>query len=204
MYEKRMIMQHTRTLILTIIFLGIFFHGCKKSGDTIVDSPPIDNNLIKNSSFESNGNPSLEGWITYWPGISLVQSVQDAPPGGGSWSVAIQNGTQMSGNEVRYKVAAPATGKHAYRLSFWGKYTSGSRLNWSSQFGEIWLDRGDVQISDSKWGVKMDTTVWKLYSVIDTLDTRSSDSLIVRLVGCIDGLPSAITYFDLCRLEVAD
>ena len=199
-----MIMRQTRILILTIIYLGIFLHGCKKSGNTIVDPPANDANLIKNSSFEANGNPSLEGWITHWPGNSLVQSAQVAPPSGGSWSVAIQNGSVMSANEIQYKVAAPVTGLHAYRLSFWGKYTSGSRLNLSSQIGDIWLERGNAQFGDSKWSVKMDTTVWKLYSVIDTLDTRTGDSLIVKLIGSIDGSPSTVTYFDLCRLELAD
>ena len=196
-------MQHIRTLIFSIIFFGILFYSCKKSGDTIVD-PPKDNNLIANSSFESNGNPSLEGWRVYWPGTALVQTVQDAPPGGGSWSVAIQNGAIMSNNQVEYHIATPATGRHAYRLSFLGKYTSGNRLLLSCQIGEISLHRGNTMYSDSKWAVKMDTTFWKLYSVIDTLDTRTGDSLVVRLAGCMEGSPSATTYFDLCRLEILD
>ncbi|MBC8479649.1 MAG: hypothetical protein H8D46_04220 [FCB group bacterium] len=44
--------------------------------------------LVTNSDFEQDGQPDLENWDS----TCFVQSVQDAPPGGGMWSLGVEAG----------------------------------------------------------------------------------------------------------------
>ncbi|HUI28855.1 MAG TPA: hypothetical protein VLX91_01470 [Candidatus Acidoferrales bacterium] len=191
-------MRYKLLLIPALIFVGILFNSCKKSGDTVT-GPSDENNLIVNSSFESNGKASLQGWNVGWWETEMVHSAHDAPPGGGSWSVEIDNGTFTSGNQIWFTVH-PHAGHHVYKFSFWGRYDAGNLQLGSCQGGVLlWLHNNTDRYGSY---TKIDTTIWEMYTIFDTLDTYQGDSIPVELDGCVDGPTSAKTYFDLCRLEV--
>ncbi len=178
---------------ICIVCLVIFyFSSCKNPVD---NKTGTEENLIQNSSFELNGNPTREGW-TYYSNFPTDTSdgifSNDVPPGGGNWSLVVGVGDRV----VKYletKVAAP-TGEHYYRLSAWAKTYSSDPGSGSSFIS--------LALNDSirKLFGPQDTT-WRYYESIDTILTRPGDTLDVRLFG---GAPMRfrITYFDLCRLEL--
>jgi hypothetical protein len=178
-------------LLLTIIFVGVLFNSCKKSGDTIADPLP-DPNMITNSSFESNGNPSLQDWDVFR--TQFVESVQDVPPGGGSWSVAIRDVNDWSAVAIHAKAAAPI-GTHIYQFSFWSKCV----VNITGEVAFL-LHREDT-LSYRKYLV-IDKTTWTSYTLLDTLTTTTGDSLEIWLSGGYLGTGSGKTFYDLCRLEI--
>jgi hypothetical protein len=176
------------------------FNSCKKSGETIVDSQ-VYTNLITNSSFESSGNASVQDWKIAWTSSGLLQSAQDAPAGGGSWSVSIHNANfpaYSAAGDMSFTAAALA-GAHIYKFSFWGKYNhaAGPLI---CQRGELWLHHDNI-ISWRK-SIVINNTAWTLYDVLDTLSANEGDSLIVALEGSHYGPSSATTFFDLCKLEI--
>jgi hypothetical protein len=168
------------------------FSSCKNPVD---NKTGTEENLIQNPSFESNGNPTTEGWTYYsnFPAADTSDGTfsNDVPPGGGNWSLVVGVGDRV----VKYletKVAAP-TGEHHYRLSAWAKSYStdtGSPGFISLALNDSVVKRLDVQ----------DTT-WRHYESIDTILTRAGDSLAVLLFSGA-AMRFQVTYFDLCRLEL--
>ena len=156
-------------------------------------SPPLE--LISNSSFESNGTFSLNGWggILRTP----VDSMKEAPPGGGTWSVEIEgeNGTLPLGY-LTFTVPVPV-GVHIYKFSVWTKYddTIGT-----GGYASLVLDGVDTVYGVNNFHIS--DTAWTLQSAIDTLKTISGDSLQVRLGGALEAPFPFRTLFDLVKLEV--
>lgn len=178
-------------LIFTLLAAATTFLGCSKSRDTISGSPS-DENLLTNSSFEILGMPSLHGWLV--SDTSAVHFSQEAPPGGGCWSVAIDPGWVPTMYSISTTVAAPE-GSHRYELSFW-------TMSWHSWgMARVILKRPDT-LMVRKYLSFSDTT-WSTYSLFDTLSTNKGDSVVIELWGGMEEISPAWskTLYDLVRLQ---
>ena len=174
---------------LSVSMLHLF--GCKKN-----DSPvEINNtNLIMNSSFELNGQPSLKYW--YVQDSSKISFSNDVPVGGGKWSIYIH--TEWYGplpKSPSYFVPL-SPGKHIVKFSLYGKSKSVA----GSAF--LILHKGDER-KISAQNLITDSS-WTRYSTIDTLNINEGDSLFVLLYGGGTEVIDGITYFDLVELELID
>ena len=95
------------------MFACCIFYTCKKD-NSIEDSTPSPTptpsaqNLIQNGSFETGGQPTTQGWYHYysWKNPPPLQQIdtntyfkykQDAPGGGGNWSLKIFGGEMFQG-----------------------------------------------------------------------------------------------------------
>jgi len=181
-------------LIFTLIILilsTLFFFQCDEDSIT---SPDIGHNLIINPSFEENGNASLAGWII--AGDTLNQFTNDTPPNGGNWAVTI-NSVWISPlvNGIYTTVKLPP-GTHIYRFTVWAKYqkVTGS-TNLLIVKPDTTIVRRTIQIID---------TLWKQYSLIDTISADGSDSLRVVLSGGGSQLLLGKSFFDLCTFELVE
>ena len=180
-------------LWLTPLVLGSVLCGCTGPDDPdILQSSPLD--LIPNSSFESNGVASLEGWTI--GDSSFVRSVNIAAPSGGQWSLSIQT-APFPGSYAFERV--PATeGTHRYRYSLWAKF---SGQTYGAAGVSLWQYPGSSLVRTVF--LPHDTT-WTLHSVIDTLTASAQDSLVFLLIGGSNDNGVGQTFFDLCRIERLD
>jgi hypothetical protein len=166
--------------------------SCENSVDSLKG---LNGDLIQNSSFEINGNPSINGWtfISNYPTDTLFTDFSnDVPPSGGKWSALLRVGDRI----VKYlqtKIVAPS-GNKRYRLSVWAK------SYWSIPRGTS----GFISLALNKTNIKsiaVTDTTWRYYESIGTVSANKGDTITVTLYsGTASGNQS--TYFDLCRLEL--
>ena len=181
-------MEQRIIVLLAAISVFLVFCGCEQSSETVI-GPPIVSNLLQNLSFESNGNPSLQGW--WFMDSSDVQFMHDTPPGGGSWSIKLE-AVWGPPAFVRSTVASPL-GTHRYKFSTWAKAIGvGGSAFFMVKTPDTLITRRSIMIAD---------TAWTSYSVLDTLTTDVGDSLLVVLSGGFSHLLAGQTFYDLCSLE---
>jgi hypothetical protein len=169
--------------VLLILFASLY--GCKKDSQSPTE-PGEDINLIENSSFEMNGDPSYQGW-QFWSNVQTSPAFSDdVPPAGGNCSIVLSVGDRVIAY-LQKKLAAPV-GCNRYKLSLWAK-SKGDPGYALLIFNKA--IRGTINIQDS---------VWRYYEVTDSLETVQGDSLTIYLHS---GTTSRISqsYFDLCRFE---
>lgn len=178
-----------KELIISLAVLLCILCACKKEA---VTEPTEPQNLIANSSFEINRNPSIDGWI-FWSNISsTVTFSSDVPPSRGDWSVVLSVGDRV-GKTLQTKVAAPV-GQNRFRLSVWAK------AKWTEPRGNPGLIALALN-SKIRKSLAIQDSLWKYYEVQDTLTAVAGDSLTVTLdAGDAYGIQQ--THFDLCRLEL--
>jgi hypothetical protein len=190
----------TYSLILyTLTFALIHSMSCKKS-ENAVAAPPTDANLIVNSSFELNGAPTLQGWNSNSVDTSYVNFSNDAPSGGGSYSVRLRNGWTV--RSTIWYCFMPPIGTHPYRLSVWAKAMRSNALVEAG--GDVILMTRNGGVSNPPKSIHFADTTWATGSLIDTLTTSSTDSVVVTLRGNIDQSSAGYVLFDLCRFEKLD
>ena len=182
-------MRTKTVLILTLFISATISFRCSKSRDRI-SGPAGDENLLINSSFEINGDPSLSGWAV--SDTSRVHFSNDVPPDGGSWSISISPGWAPIFYSVTTTVAPPV-GTHRYKLSFWTK----SPQEWGS--ARLFLKRPDTLMVSCS--LSFSDSSWATHSLLDTLSITSGDSLVVMLTGSWPEIGMGRTHFDLVRLE---
>ncbi len=177
----------------SILFLAsIIFIVCQKSEESI--SGPINNhNLIINSSFETEGNPTLGDWLT--DDINRVEFSNDSPEDGGKWSIALEADWSPSPPSL-FTLKKLVKGNHKYNFSFWAKCEG------IGGYGYLSLKNLDTLII-KKYIQVVDTT-WIIYSIIDTISSNEYDSIELKLSGGFSHLLYGKTYFDLCKLEILD
>ena len=183
-------MKANIVLMLTHLFAVTILSSCSKSSDTI-SGPAGGGNLLTNSSFEILGMPSLHGWLV--SDTSAVHFMEEAPPSGGCWSVAIDPGW-VTIYSISTTIAAPV-GNHRYELSFGAK-------SWNTGgMARVILKRPDTLMVRKYLGFS-DTT-WSTYSLFDTLSTNKGDSLVIELWGGREhiSLAGSKTCYDLVRLQ---
>jgi hypothetical protein len=175
-------------LSFILVLLALLLYRCS---DTII-APKIENNLIRNPSFEKNGDPSLADWFIKMP--LLVNFTHDTPPNGGNWAITIDVLWGI-GNDVISTVKIPE-GTHIYKFSFWSKFSD------NPGFAIIDLVRQDSTSQISR--INIDSESWKNYSILDTITSFSEDSLQIKLSGGFSNISPGKTYFDLCTLELLE
>ena len=72
-------------VFLSLIFISTLVYEPVNCNQSLIEPPVNNNNLLSNGSFEINNVPTLEGWR--FGNQQLAKLVNDAPPGGGSWSL---------------------------------------------------------------------------------------------------------------------
>jgi len=168
--------------------LALLLYRCS---DSIIE-PKIENNLIRNPSFEMNSDPSLADWFVNMP--SLVNFTNDTPLNGGNWALTIDVLWGI-GNDVISTVILPE-GTHIYKFSFWSKFST------KPGFADIDLVTQDSTSQISR--INIDSESWKNYSILDTITSSSEDSLQIKLSGGFSNISPGKTYFDLCTFELLE
>ena len=169
--------------------------GCK--GETTTE-PIQTQNLIQNSSFESNGGPSIAGWIH--ADSSRWTIFPDAPNGGGRYSIVLYPAGRytFSYNSVITKVAI-FSGNHRYNLSCWAKRTS-------QRAGSIHLfvGSGDLDEMTAVQTIAVTESLWTYYSREMMISSSSNDTVSIALFGGYSPIsyPGDSTFFDLCKFEI--
>lgn len=172
--------------------------GCSKSDEVLV-GPPSDHRFITNGSFESNGLPSLEGWIDNTSDTALVNFSTDTPIGGGRFSIRLRNQWSFPGTIVCNII--PPIGTHRYQVSVWGKVLRANALGLAG--GELsTYQKNSAELF--RKGLHFADSTWTSGSLLDTLDARVSDTLMIMLRGNLDQFSSGDVLFDLCEIEWLD
>ena len=177
----------TSKLPLILLLIVIVTQSCKKSNNTdgTITGPTESGNLISNSSFESNGIASFQGW--WVSDTSVVRFSNDVPQNGGNWSILIET---IWGPPARVQTTvALEQGTFAYRLSTWAK-----KVVIGGKVSLIFKDtiRKSLEISN---------TGWTEYNITDTLTAVAGDSIVIELAGGFSQLLTGMTYFDNCQFE---
>jgi hypothetical protein len=152
--------------------------------------PTLFSNLISNSSFESNGSPSLHGWTA--SDTSLVHFSTDVPPGGGSYSVVVQPGADPLEGAV-YTTIGALPGTHIYQLFVWAK-----AVHWA---GDVYVDHLKLNPPATPVlfpGPIIQDTAWVMYAANDTITANAGDSLTIGLEAGSGTAPSSKILFDRC------
>jgi hypothetical protein len=176
--------NNLKKYLILLLFI-IFNYGCSEEENPI--NPP-EGNLIINTSFEKNGQPSSDGWKVT---STLPNNFSnDVPDSGGSFSLVLEAGWVGGFAEIK----VPALVQYSnYKLSFWSKY---SAFKGSATLS---LLRNGTAIKENS--VTVNDIVWGNYSVSDTFSVVQGDSIMVQLSGGYAQLLPGETYFDLCKLE---
>jgi hypothetical protein len=186
--------QMKTKIILKLLVFGIIIliSSCSKTESTDDNNPiippPDTTNLITNSSFEINGEKSLVGWEIFCPIIEFISYV---PPRGGKWALSMSPGWVPSYYYIMTTVPA-SIGTNEYRLSY---YVMAHGMI------ELYLKKQDSLIFCKRIYSESQDTLWRYYSVLDTLTTKLGDSLTVKVVSG-SGEVGPLCYFDLCKLEL--
>ncbi|RMG21153.1 MAG: hypothetical protein D6732_27590 [Methanobacteriota archaeon] len=186
-------------IILSLVSMLVFFMNCKKSTDAVTISP-IDDNLILNSSFETESGPSLKGWI--YSNTAEYGFFPDAPDGGGRYSLILRPVWRgyFSFNAVMTKIALP-TGTHWYRLSCWGR----KQINGAGSI-HLFVGKGNVDTMTATLTIPVVDSLWTFYSTEIEITNNSNDSAVVALHGGYSPIQylADSTFFDLCKFERLD
>ena len=180
-----------KTKLIIISFFLILVSGCTKNIAPV--APDIENkpNRLFTSSFESNGNASMDGWIS--PGPPIVKFSINVPQGGGNFSIFLK--ARILGAYVSKNIQA-LTDLHNYRLTFWSKSTE---------------DPGSLAIyklnGNSKTLIKIqfiEENNWTKYTIDFELNASSGENIQILLGGSDFASPQGYTYFDLIDLQNID
>ena len=170
-------MSYTMRHVILGVVLPFASLGCVSrntnsdcDGGTITDPT----NLITNSSFESAGNPSMDGWVVI-QGPLAPFLLADAPDGGGCYSLAFAPGQPPSGGVVWTSIPGIQSGD-VLRLSAsvrvrkygWASIGLTTELPPNQKHG-AWVASGD--------------TAWATVVVVDTVSLEVGDTVYVVLAG---------------------
>ncbi len=181
--------QLARLLVLS--FGWMFSTGCSNSS---TDTTGGQTELILNGGFESGGVASLTGWtIPIGQLIDTALFSRDVPIGGGSYSVQLYPGWFPMENRVEYDVVGRPSG--VYKLTAWSKVGWGSSIG----IGSISLARRSGGLMDRK-KLLLNDTVWKKYTLLDTVSLGATDTLAVILSAGMTEVVSFQQRFDLVSL----
>ncbi len=179
-----------KLLLISLYLFVCFFLSCENSVDTQNGS---NEDLIQNSSFEIDGNPSINGWTFFHPIQKEFKCFSnEVPPYGGKWSVYLPLVGDRIVSHLQTKIAAPA-GTNRYRLSVWAKA-------WSVPGGSSGFVSLGLNTTNIKSIICTDTT-WQYYESIDTITANKGDTITV-MINSGTQYRSRSSYFDLCRLEL--
>ena len=184
MFEKRFLMISI-LLCFFIFFLAILNCGTKAVAP-VSDEDSV--NLVKNSSFEKNGEPTAVGW----EGASSSNVYRDAPPvaGAGEWCLGLSAGCVWQ--SAIYLLDSLEAGG-IYELSCWARkeqYGVGGATVGFFKKGKEDLIKSMPVLSKN----------WNRISLTDTLITAFGDSIYVMLRAEGGFAGSCTGFFDLVQV----
>ncbi len=181
--------------LFLILFLSLAAVQCSSP-----TGPSPNTNLLKDPSFENNGNASLTGWNAY---TSFINFSNDVPPEGGKWSIFMYGYNPLSAqpillDPINQKITT-LKGSYVYSFSFWSKADSTT-----DAYGKVFAFRNDSLISIKS--VAVTDSNWAQYFIIDSLSSTDADSLKIIFFGgaSYPFKPAGKTYFDLCSLTAKE
>lgn len=189
-------MRYSTAAILIATALMIL--GCRTV--TGPGGQPIDQNLIANSSFEQNGSPSIAGWQQSFPDTGVIHYSTDVPPGGGSYSLALNNQWGPLPQLQTFVAASP--GIHRYQATLWSKVLPSVPYSVASGGLRIIHKRADTLVYRKT--MFFGDSTWTEHSLLDTITTQPGDSLAISLAGGQTQWSFGLTLFDLVRFLKLD
>ena len=173
---------------LIVVLSAQFFLTCESDDIERPSDSEEPTNLILNPSFESNGKPSLDGWVTVFDDSFR----QDTPSEGGSWSILLQPGwIPAEGSATAYFQGA--AGENVYELSVWLKSLNG----WSGSLSFGLKSSGDRYPNKL---VTLNPSEWTKLVMRDTLILQQPESLFVKLSAGMAEFAIGIVLFDLVHV----
>lgn len=164
-------------------------------GGAVPASAMVGSNLVVNGSFETAGNPSLDGWQP--DNSSLISTVSPGSPGGGDWALQVEADQAPTSGFVTQKVEGLADGDVV-------KLQADVRAVGASGGGRILLVVGESpQAMPSKWA-ETTSESWATLSVVDTLELAETDSVWVKLSSLNTEVVPRVGLFDSVTLTVLD
>jgi len=170
-----------------LLFLILGTASCgKKSVAPTSDTDGL--NLLKNSSFEQDGEPSVEGW----EGISSCNVYRDAPTavGGGLWCLLLSGGCVWE--TALYPLNSAEDGG-IYELNCWAR---------KEQYGVGGAGISFFNKTKGEFGRSAPaiSKKWHKIVLIDTLDFAPGDSIYVLLEAGGGFAGSCTGFFDLVKV----
>ena len=160
--------------------------SCKNQSPTTINTVST---ILLNSSFESGGSPSSDGWTISSSPMGGYST--DVPPNGGTYSIFLE--ASNPGGSASIKIALPQ-GAHIFRFSVWAKVT---RLTGRAEIDFVHAIDQTIYFKQ----IDIPDTTWREYSIYDTLSVSSGDSLKVFLSPGFSELIASRTNFDICKVE---
>ena len=178
-----------KTLFTTIGLLTIFAATSCRKDNAIVPSG-ANENLITDSSFESNGQPSFQGWT----GQSKTYSfVNDVPTGGGQWSLQLE------------PCWFPCEGyAETFVTGFNGNYTfklicDTKAINWTGQIILRKQNQSGTTIDLTK--ISFNNPAWTTVSLTTNVSLQTTDKLVVHLSAGGTEVANGQVLFDKINLQ---
>jgi hypothetical protein len=170
--------------ILIPVLILFIFSSCE---DEVTAPVETNGNLIKNSSFEENGTPTLK----YWTSSGTINFYEDTPPEGGKYSAGIVENWGPHGT-LSITFPMPA-GKRIIDFRCWSKTGNLPAEISLSVFQDTVHYLRSITVTD---------TLWQQYTILDTLNTSEGDSIMVELKGSISQLLPSLALYDNCYLRI--
>jgi hypothetical protein len=165
-------------------------------------------NLITNSSFESNGQLNCDSWYDACGRELAYQCdtipdtncmgwfVQDAPPGGGNWSIELEPGWIPAEGFAETYVTG-ISGTSIIQLKVWMKAVGGFN---GGGYMCLYLKGQPFWFATS---CKADTaSTWKQFTVTDTFTLLTTDTVVVHLSAGATEVAAWKIRFDLAELTI--
>ena len=184
MFVKRFLM--ISILVCFLIFFLVMLNCGKKAVAPVSDGNSV--NLVKNSSFEENGEPTAVGW----EGASSSNLYRDAPPvaGAGEWCLMLSAGCVWQ--SALYLLDSIEDGG-IYELSCWARKeqygVGGATVGFSRKWEGDFIKSSPVLSKN-----------WNMISLIDTLSIAPGDSIYVMLRAEGGFAGSCTGFFDLVQV----
>jgi hypothetical protein len=160
--------------------------SCKNQSPTTINT---ESTILLNSSFESGGTPSSDGWTISSPPMGGYSTV--VPPNGDTYSIFLE--ASNPGGSDFINIALPQ-GVHIFRFSVWAKVT---KLTGRAEIDFVHAIDQAIYFKQ----IDIPDTTWREYSIYDTLSVSSGDSLKVFLSPGFSELIASRTNFDICKVE---
>ncbi len=181
-----------KVFLCFFLILGVYFFfstSCKKS----VVEPPGNTNLLPNGSFEIDHTPTLKGW--YFGNPQLAELVNEAPPGGGNWSLKLTSDWAPTTGYVYTPVKNVSSGD-VVKLSAFIKATG--PVGGGGMIGLMVAPEFNT-VKGKR--VSSTDTLWTRVSLIDTLTLAQGDTLWVVLSSLNTEIIPFQGLFDIVELK---
>jgi hypothetical protein len=180
----------------TVLFSIILFLGSCAKEDELTTTPTVQDVVILESGFESNGAQDLSGWnlfYDYYAGVSYDTLVSSDCPDGGNWALNLKAQRLHYSYAERY--LTNISGPQVLNLNFYATLYAGQ----NSLTATIAQVRNGIRIDENLLNTGT-WNYWKQFSVTDTFNLLSTDTILIRFQGTGSTYESSESIID--RIKV--